>query len=137
MPHILTLSNDTIRAKAIDWIRKAPPGWRVQFSAPKRSLDQNSKFWALLTEVSEQVAWHGQKLSPDDWKLVFLDALNREMRIVPAIDGRGFVNLGRSSSKLSVPEMCDLIELIHAFGAQHSVTFGDMKLPAEIKRSAA
>jgi hypothetical protein len=47
------------------------------------------------------------------------------MRIVPAIDGRGFVNLGRSSSKLSVGEMCDLIELIQAFGAQHGVVFHD------------
>jgi hypothetical protein len=122
---VLVLANPDIRAKASNWIAKAPPGTRVEFSAPKRSLDQNAKLWACLTDISEQVAWHGQKLSPDDWKLVFMDALNREMRIVPAIDGRGFVNLGRSSSKLSVGEMCDLIELIQAFGAQHGVVFHD------------
>jgi hypothetical protein len=57
--------------------------------------------WAMLTEVASQVDYHGTKLTPDDWKLIFLDGLKREMRIVPNLDGNGFVNLGRSSSDLS------------------------------------
>lgn len=80
----------------------------------------------MLTEVSYQLAWHGQKLRPDDWKLVFLDALKRELRIVPNIDGTGFVNLGRSSSDLSKHEMSDMIELMHEFGARHGVIFSDL-----------
>jgi len=43
--------------------------------------------------------------------------------MVPNIDGSGFVNLGRSSSDLSKAEMTDLIEIIHAFGANHGVVF--------------
>jgi hypothetical protein len=31
--------------------------------------------------------------------------------------------LGKSTSKMSVAEMMDMIELIHAFGAQHGVKF--------------
>ena len=76
-----------------------------------------------LPIFATQVKWHGISLTPDDWKLVFLDALKRESRFVPNIDGNGFVNLGRSSSDLSKEEMTDLIELIFAFGAQHGVTF--------------
>jgi NinB protein len=102
-----------------------PDGTRVTFQAPKRSLDQNSKLWAMLSEVSTQLPWHGIKLSPDDWKLIFLDALKREFRMVPNLDGTGFVNLGRSSSDLSKTEMTDLIDLIHAFGAEHDVVFHD------------
>jgi hypothetical protein len=64
-------------------------------------------------------------LRPDDWKLIFLDALKRELRMVPNLDGTGFVNLGRSSSDLSKGEMSDMIELILAFGSQHGVTFQD------------
>ncbi len=79
----------------------------------------------MLTEVSVQLSWHRQKLRPDDWKLIFMDALKRELRIVPNIDGTGFVNLGRSSSDLSKEEMGELLELISAFGAQHGVTFRD------------
>jgi hypothetical protein len=39
----------------------------------------------------------------------------------------GFVNLGWSSSDLTVAEMSDLIELIHAFGANHGVVFHDQE----------
>ena len=120
---LLVLYSDAMRAKAIDWIRKAPKETRVTFQGPKRSLDQNSRLWAMLTDVSEQLVWHGQKLSTEDWKLVFLAGLNQEMRVVPNISGNGFVPLGRSSSQLSVAEMKELQDLIEAFGAQHDVVF--------------
>ena len=81
--------------------------------------------WAMLTDVAQQVGWHGKRMRPEDWKLVFLDALKREVRAVPNIDGTGFVNLGRSSSDLSKDEMGDLMEIIAAFGAQHGVAFHD------------
>jgi hypothetical protein len=67
----------------------------------------------------------GQRLRPDDWKLIFLDGLNRELRMVPNIAGNGWVNLGRSSSDLSTAEMSDMMELMAAFGAEHGVKFGD------------
>src|SRR5258708_136800 len=95
----------------------APTGTRVEFKASKRTLPQNSRLWAMLTEVSQQLDWHRQKLRPNDWKLVFLDALKREVRCVPNLDGSGFVNIGTSSSDLSKDEMTDLIELIFEFGA--------------------
>ena len=122
---LLVLANDTIRDVAVSWCRKLPKDTRVTFKAPKRTLPQNDKMWAMLTEISQQLSWHGIKLSPDDWKLVMLDGLKREMRLVPNIDGTGFVNLGRSSSDLSKQEFTDLIELIFAFGAQHGVVFSD------------
>lgn len=123
--HLITLYGRNDRARAIRSIDAAPAGTRVELKAAKRTLPQNDKMWAALTDVSHQVVWHGKKLRPDDWKLVFLDALKRELRIVPNIDGNGFVNLGRSSSDLTKQEMSDLIEIIHAFGAQHGVEFHD------------
>jgi hypothetical protein len=38
------------------------------------------------------------------------------------------VPLGRSSSKLSVAEMKELMDLIEAFGAQHSVKFHEPEM---------
>ena len=122
---LLVLANDDIRAKAIRWIHGLPKDSRIEYKAPKRTLDQNAKMWAMLTEVASQVPWHGLRLSSEDWKLIFLDALKREVRMVPNIDGNGFVNLGRSSSDLGKGEMADLIELIAAFGAKHGVQFAD------------
>jgi len=120
---LISIASEADRAKATRWVPQAPAGTRVEFKAPKRSLPQNDLMWAALTDVATQLKWHGIKLSPDDWKLIFLDALKREVRMVPNIDGNGFVNLGRSSSDLSKSEMTDLIDLIHAFGANHGVTF--------------
>ena len=122
---LVILNSRTAREKAIHWVQQAPTGTRLEFKASKRTLPQNDRMWAMLTDVATQLTWHGVKLAPADWKLVFLDALKREMRIVPNIDGTGFVNLGRSSSDLSKAEMSDLMEIIAAFGAQHGVVFHD------------
>lgn len=119
----LILSGQDVKAKAVEWIMRAPWNTRLEFKAPKRSLDQNSKMWASLTDIAAQVVWHGQKLSTDDWKCIFMSALKQELRMVPNITGNGLVQLGRSSSDLSKQEMADLIEIIHAFGAEHGVVF--------------
>jgi len=134
---LLVLSNDIMRQRAIDWIRKAPANTRVEYKGPKRTLSQNDRMWAMLTDIATQLSWHGQKLTADDWKLVMLDALRREsgeiLRIVPNTDGTGFVNLSTSSSDLDKAEMSDLIELMFAFGAKHGVAWSD---PAMADRSA-
>lgn len=130
---LIVLWRDEDRARARHWVERAPPGTRVEFKAAKRTIDQNSKLWAALSEIAAQVKWHGMKLSPDDWKLLFLDALKRELRVVPNLVGNGFVNLGRSSSDLSKEEFSDLLELVTAFGVEHGVKFND---PAGIEAAA-
>lgn len=123
--YFVNVISNAEREKASRFLNAAPFGTRVEFKAAKRSLPQNDRMWAMLTDISQQVTWHGQRLRPDDFKLVFLDALKRELRMVPNIDGTGFVNLGRSSSDLTKQEMSDLFEIIHAFGAKHGVKFAD------------
>jgi hypothetical protein len=124
---LLVLHNDAMRAKAIDWIRRAPRETRVEFKGPKRTIPQNDRMWAMLTDLSQQLLWHGQRLSTEDWKQVMLASLKQEMRIVPNIHGDGFVQLGRSSSDLSKDEMTDLMTIIEAFAARYGVK---MKEPA-------
>jgi len=118
------------KAKARDLITRAPPETFLTFKRNKRSLPQNDVMWASLTEVSQQTTWHGLKLAPEDWKLIFLDALKRELRVVPNLDGNGFVQLGRSSSDLTKDEMSNFLELIWAFGAQRGVVFNDERRAA-------
>jgi hypothetical protein len=118
---ILTRASD--RERVMSWARQAPWGTRVTFQEAKRTTDQNARMWAMLTDVARQVEWHGQKLPADDWKLIFMAALKQELRIVPNLDSTGFVQLGRSSSSLSVGEMADLMDLIDAFAARQGVTF--------------
>lgn len=125
--YLMTLNSRHDRERACRYVNAAPAGARVEFKAAKRSVPQNDRMWAMLTDVAEQVKWHGVKLRPDDWKLIFLDALKQEMRIVPNLDGSGFVNLGRSSSDLSKYEMGELMELISAWAAERGVVFREPK----------
>lgn len=127
---LVILDSPSARQRAGNWVRQAPSGTRVEFKASKRSLPQNDRMWAMLTDVARQVPWHGLVLKPDDWKLIFLDALKREVRAVPNLDGTGFVNIGRSSSDLSKSEMGDLIEIISEFGARHGVVFHECEQEA-------
>lgn len=122
---LLILDSEEVKRRAWLWVKNAPLGTRLEFKASKRSLPQNARLHAMLTEVAMQVPWHGLKLTVDDWKLIFMDGLKRELRLVPNLDGTGFVNLGRSTSKLTKEECTDLIELVHAFGAKHGVVFQD------------
>jgi hypothetical protein len=129
---LFVLWNDAMRARAIEMIRLCPKESRCEIRGPRRTNDQNAKMWAMLTEIADQLPWHGVKLDADDWKLIFLDSLKRELRLVPNLDGDGFVNLGRSSSDLSKEEMADMISLIDSFAANHGVKFhgpGDEEAP--------
>lgn len=121
----VTLNSKARREQAARWCLNAPNGTRVTFAEAKRTDAQNRIMWDLLTDVARQVPWHGVRLSADDWKILFMSALNQEMRLVPNLDGNGFVNLGRSSSRLSVKEMGDLIELILKFCAERGVMVFD------------
>jgi hypothetical protein len=125
---IYKLVHDTARRLAAAQCMTAPDGYVVRIEPATRSLDQNSLLWPLLTELSNQVDWYGNKLTPDEWKDVMTAGLKRN-RIVPGIDG-GFVVLGMSTSKMDKRTFSELIDLIHAFGAQHGVVFHDERREA-------
>lgn len=120
---IFRLVHAQARQLAKEAIDSSPDGYVVRISEPTRSLEQNSLMWASLVDVANQVVWHGRKLTSEEWKYVF-SAVLKKQEAVPGIDG-GFVILGNSTSKMSVKEMAEMIDLIHAFGAEHGVKFGD------------
>ena len=124
MRYLIVLNSPEQRAKAHRWIDGLPDGTRMEVKRPRRTLPQGNLMWALLTEVSEQVEHFGRRLEPDEWKVLFLRALGKEVDFVPALDGSGYVPIsGFSSSDLGKEEMSDLIELIYAYGASHGVQF--------------
>lgn len=93
----------------------------LELKPETRSMAQNSRLWAMLTDISQQVDWYGRKLGPDEWKHVFSAALKKQ-DVVPGLDG-GFVVLGLSTSKMTKGEMSDLQALMEAFGAEKGVQF--------------
>ena len=118
----LILASNAVRDRAHNWIDRVPVGTRIEFKAPRRSVDQNALLWSLLTDIATQVVWYGQKLSAEDWKDVLTASL-RKARVVPGIDPGTFVPLGMRTSDMSKSEVIDLLDVIYAFGAQQGVKF--------------
>ena len=108
------------------WARKVPLGTTVEFRAPRRSIDQNSLLWSLLGQISKQVEWYGQKLTPEDFKDLCSASLRR-YQVVPGIDPGTVVPLGMRTSQMTKQEMTDLLELVIAFGTERGVKFKEFE----------
>ena len=97
---LLILSNPAVRERAIAWIKNAPDFTRVELKEPKRTVPQNDRMWAMLTEIATKALLGGKRYSADEWKCIFLDALGQEMKFLPKLEGNGFVPIGHRSSDL-------------------------------------
>jgi NinB protein len=123
---LIVINTPESRLKASNLAMRAPIGTRVEYRGPQRTLEQNDKMWAMLTEVSGQVTHtNGRRYTPDRWKAIFLQALGHEVEFLPSLDGDTFFPYGHRSSELSKKEMSELIEFIAAWGAQNGVVFHD------------
>ena len=103
------------------WLMAGDQRLTLEIRPEKRSDAQNRRLWAMLADISAQVDWYGQKLTSEEWKDVFSASLKRT-KVVPGLDG-GFVVCGQSTSKMTKAEMCELQELMEAFGTQQGVRF--------------
>lgn len=125
----IIIRNQENKDYAISLIRELPtdPMHKVEIKKSEsiRTLDQNAKMWAMLTDISNQVVWYGKKLSPRVWKDIFSASINGQ-ETVPGLDNN-FVVVGRSTSRMTIREMSDIIECCYAFGADpdHPVTWSE------------
>lgn len=117
---LITVHGKADRERAARLAASVPAGTRISFKAAKRSLPQNDRLWAMLTDVARQVDWYGQKLTADDWKVIFSASL-RKANVVPGIDAGTLVPLGMSTSSMDKQEFGALLELIEAFAAERGV----------------
>lgn len=122
---VIIITGDASRQKAMHWAARAPVGTRIEYKEAKRTLPQNDRMWAMLTDVATQKEHAGRKYTADQWKVLFMHACGREVQFVPSLDNATFIPWGQSSSDLSVGEMTELIEFIAAWGAENGVVFHD------------
>lgn len=112
-----------------------------------RTLDQNSRMWAMLADIVKQVGWrravwrgdrcvkdgayvnfkeceHARPLTSEEFKDVFTAAIRRP-RTLGSLDGGGIVAVGLRTSKMSKREMSDLQTLMAAFGDEREVEWSE------------
>jgi hypothetical protein len=134
------INGDRDRADVIDWVNRCKDGSRVEGRGPARTLPQNDRMWAMLTDIVKQrKTVDGREFSTTEWKSMFLEQLAFEterehlkQNYVPSLDGRRFVAVGDSTSKLGKEEFSDLIESIYAWGAENGVEWSDPTLDSYI-----
>lgn len=134
MKRTIRLLGPLQRKTAWQAIADAPDGTIIEFKDDTRSNRQNSLMWATLGDIARDVVWHGRKLTPIEWKSVFSAALAKQ-DVVPGLDG-SFVVLGQSTSRMSVREMIDLVDLMTAFGNERGVRWAAQELAESDAKSA-
>lgn len=126
MAATLVLTNAQVRDGAVDWIRKAPHATVVTFKRPSRTIPQNARMWAMLTDVATQAIHNGAKYTPDQWKCLFMHACGHEAHFMPGLNGEPFP-AGFRTSKMNKEQMTELMDFIDAWGTQNGVKFKDLE----------
>lgn len=119
----IRLASGYHRERAIEMVRSCPEGWIVTVREANRSLDQNARLWAMLSDISKQEPL-GRKMIPDDWKVVFMSACGWEVQFLEGLDGRPFP-MGFRTSKMTVRQMNDLLHFITAWGNENGILWSD------------
>ena len=111
------------RRLAHQLIDKAPINAVVKISPEQRSLDQNNKMWAMISDVSRQKP-EGRLHVPEVWKAIFMAACGHEVQFENGLDNKPFP-IGFRSSNLSKTHMADLIEYMYFYGSKHDIKWSE------------
>lgn len=91
-----------------------------------RSLEQNAKLHAMLSDVAAQKTFNGDKLSLEQWKMLFVSAhakaTDGDVKMAIGLEGE-VVNLRESTAKMGVARCASLIEYIQVWAAMNGVRF--------------
>lgn len=121
MSQTVILDSRYRRDQAHRLVDAAPVGAVMTIAPAKRSTDQNSRFWAMLSDISRAKP-DGRMHTPETWKALFLHAMGHASRFEMGLNGEPFP-MGFRSSQLSKPQMSDLMEFMSAWAAEKGIIF--------------
>lgn len=112
------------RDQAHRLVDAAPLGAVLTIAPPKRSTDQNSRFWAMLSDISRAKP-DGHRHTPEMWKAFMMKACGHAVQFaISPVDGEPFP-VGFRSSQLSKAQMSDLMEFMSAWAAEKGIVFSN------------
>lgn len=120
MAQTVVLVGDSQRSFAKQLIDKAPKNAVVSIKEATRSNEQSAKMYAMLSDISRAKP-DGRRWTPDTWKAAFMNSTGHQVQFCEGLDDSGPFPLGFRSSRLTVKQMSDLIEVIYEYGTRHGV----------------
>lgn len=119
------LAHNVARSNAKTAIDESPDGYAVEIKPITRSLAQNAKLHALISDIARTLEWAGTKRDVETWKRLltaaWLRARGEPIEMLPALDGHGVDIVFRRTSELTVNEMIELIEYIQAWATDKGI----------------
>jgi hypothetical protein len=103
-------------------VDSAPDGYVLEVRPPKRSLDSNRYYWAVLGDISEQIVV-GKAYEPSIWH-EYLRALFLPERMIELPDG-SIKMLEPSTSELNQALFSEYVEKVVKWALEHDVRFSD------------
>jgi len=116
---ILTSNNRDIAKQLVE---TADDGMVLDIRKPKRSLEQNRYYWAILSDISEQVV-PGKDYEPSIWH-EYLRALFLPERMIELPDG-SVKMIEASTAELRKDEFTQYLEKVIKWALEHEVTFSE------------
>ncbi len=123
MAQTVILDSRYRRDQAHRLVDAAPVGAVLTIAPPKRSTDQNARFWAMLSDISRAKP-DGRTHTPETWKALFLHAMGHASRFEMGLNGEPFP-VGFRSSQLSKAQMSDLMEFMSSWAAEKGIVFSN------------
>lgn len=126
------LRSNQVRLNCIEFIKELPTDDKkplvVKIQPMTRSLEQNSKLHALLSDISKQCEFNGQKRDIDTWKMIMVSAhkiaTGGQAEMVIGLEGE-VINLRESTAQMSVQRLASLIEYVQSWAVENEVKFND------------
>ena len=116
---ILSPHNRDVAKQMVD---NAPDGYVLEVRPPKRSLDSNRYYWAVLGDISEQMVV-GKAYEPSIWH-EYLRALFLPERMIELPDG-SIKMLEPSTSELNQSMFSEYVEKVVKWALEHDVKFSE------------
>lgn len=133
---VFRLSHDRARHNAAQFAMKAPDGWMVTYSEPKKKRIQEEKYHAMIGDIAKQTQYIGRSWDVESMKRILIDEFAEEMRlagtplhhdgqIIPSENGKRIIQLGIQSRDFYVKEASAFIEFLYAWGVERDVIWSE------------
>lgn len=116
-------------------------GMVVEIKPATRTLDQNAKFHSAVADIAKaRPEWNGLHMDAEDWKalLILSHAIaaggpDGALRLVPDLEGKGFIQLRESSARMTKERSSSLIEYTVAWATSHGIELHDGAPPVSVR----
>lgn len=98
----------------------------VEVREKTRTLEQNAKLHAMLSDIARQKEFGGQNRTIEQWKMIFISghriATGGTAEMAVGLEGE-VINLRESTAQMGVQRLASLISYIDAWAAENGVVF--------------